>query len=231
MYFHHHKAYYIFIPTQSFSHTKFYLSLYTWSSDTTKKNGPSDLKVESRGGVAIVLSPTSCEAWRAAGSKPPITTPMNSPFVGRFIGVKLKFPRIDPYKNKVQGKTTFLVASIYHPVDELKHTEFIDILSTIMSSVPKNANFIGGNDVNANLGIRSKMYGKTLGPWGINNRNMQGRRLLGFFSNNQLKIANSFYKKASYVTWRSFNKTRSPHMLDVISVSKNFYKCVRNCGI
>ena len=28
------------------------------------------------GGVAIILSPTACEAWIAAGSKPPITTPM-----------------------------------------------------------------------------------------------------------------------------------------------------------
>ena len=98
-----------------------------------------------------------------------------------------------------------------------------------MSSVPKNANFIGRHDVNANLGIRSKMYGETLGLWGINNRNMKGRRLLGFFSNNQLKIDNSFYKKSSYVTWIYFNKTRPPHMLDVISVSENFYKCVRNC--
>ena len=119
----------------------------------------------------------------------------------------------------------------YHPVDELERTEFIDILSNIMSSVPKNANFIGGHNVNAKLGIRSKMYGKTLGPWGINNRNMKGRRLLGFSSNNQFKIANSSYKKSSYVTWRSFNKTRSLHMFDVISVSKNFYKSVRNCGI
>ena len=145
--------------------------------------------------------------------------------------MKFKFPRIDPYKKKLRGNTLLFVASIYHPVDELEHTEFIDILSTIMSSVPENANFIGGHDVNANLGIRSKMYGKTLGPWGIKNRNMKGRRLLGFFSNNQLKIANSFYKKSSYVTWRSFNKTRSPHMLDVIYMSKSFYKCVSNCGI
>ena len=99
-----------------------------------------------------------------------------------------------------------------------------------MSSVPKNAKFIGGNDVNANLGDRSKMYGKNVGPWGINNCNMKGRRLLGFFSNNQLKVANSFYKNSSYVRWRSFNKTRSPHMLDVISVSEKFYKYVGNYG-
>ena len=100
-----------------------------------------------------------------------------------------------------------------------------------MNLVPKTAKFIGEHDVNANLGVRSKMYGKTLGPWGINNRKMKGRRLLGFFSNNQLKIAKRFYKKSSYVTWRSFNKMRSPHMLDVISVSENFFKCVKSCGI
>ena len=152
------------------------------------------------GRVAIILSPTACEAWRAAGSKPPITTLMEPPFVGRFIGVKLRFPQIYPYKNKLRGNTPLFVASIYHPVDELEHTEFIDILSNIMCSVPKNANFIGGHDVNANLVIRSKMYGKTLGPWGINNRNIKGRRLLSFFSNNQLKIANSFFRKYSYVT-------------------------------
>ena len=74
------------------------------------------------GGVAIILPPTAGEAWRAAGSKPPITTPMNSPFVGRFIGVKLKFLRMDQYKKKVRGNIKLFVASIYHPVDELKHT-------------------------------------------------------------------------------------------------------------
>ena len=156
---------------------------------------------------------------------------MDPPFVGRFIGVKLKFLRIDQYEKKVRGNITLFVTLIYHLVDELKHTEFIDILSTIMSSVPKNAKFIGGHAVNVNLGIISKMYGKTLGLWGINNRNMKGKRLLGFFSNNQLKIAKSFYKKSSYITRRSFNKTRSPHMIDVLSVSENYYKFVRNCGI
>ena len=163
--------------------------------------------------------------------KPPITIPLDSSFVGRFIRVKLRYPRINQYKNKVCGNLTLYVASIYHPVDEFEHKEFIYIMSAIMSSMPKTAKFIGGHNVNANLGVRSKMNGKTLGPWVINNHNMKGRRLLGFFSNNQLNIANRFYKKSSYVTWRSFNKMRSPHMLDVISVSENFFKCVKSCGI
>ena len=74
------------------------------------------------GGVAIILSPTACEVWIAEGLKPPITTPMDSPFVGRFIGEKLRFPRIYLYKKKVQGNTTLFVSSIYPPVDELQHT-------------------------------------------------------------------------------------------------------------
>ena len=85
---------------------------------------------------------------------------MDSSFVGRFIRVKLRYPRIDQYEKKVCGNITLFVASIYHPVDDIEHTEFIDILSTIMSSVPKSAKFIGGHDVNSNIGVRSKIYGK-----------------------------------------------------------------------
>ena len=156
---------------------------------------------------------------------------MDSPFVGRIIGVILSFPQISQYENKLKGNTTIFLASVYHLVEEVKNTDFIDILICIMSSVPKTANFIGGNDINANLGNRSKMYRKTLGPWGLDNRNMKGRTFLGFFSHNQLKIANSLFKKPSFETWRYFSKMSSPHMLDVISVSENFLKCVRSCGV
>ena len=74
------------------------------------------------GGVVIILSPTAVEAWRAERSKPPITTPLDSSFVGRFIGMKLRYPRINQYKKKVRVNLTLSVASIYHPVYELEHT-------------------------------------------------------------------------------------------------------------
>ena len=68
------------------------------------------------------------------------------------------------YEKKVRGNITLFIVSIYHPLDELEHKEFIYILSTIMSSVPKKAKLVGGHDVNDHLEVRSKMYGKTLGP-------------------------------------------------------------------
>ena len=75
-------------------------------------------KVRIPDGVAIILSPTAVEACRAEGSKPPITTPSDYSFVGRFIGVKLRYPQINQYEKKVNGNLTLFVALIYHPVDD-----------------------------------------------------------------------------------------------------------------
>ena len=129
------------------------------------------------------MAPSEVEQWKEAGSKAPITTPHNSPFVGRFIGVKLCFPWLDQYDWKIRGHITLFVALVYHPVDEVEHVDFTNTLSSIMTSVPKSADFVGGHDVNANLGISTKMYRKTLGPWGVDNRKMKGRRLLNFSVN------------------------------------------------
>ena len=54
------------------------------------------------------------------------------------------------------------IASIYHPVDVNEHKEFNGILSMLVNSVPKSLNFISGRDVNANLGIRKKIYKSTI---------------------------------------------------------------------
>ena len=70
------------------------------------------------------------------------------------------------------------IASIYHPVDVNEHEELNNILSMLVNSVPKSLSFIGGHDVNANLGVRKKLCKDVIGPFGIYNRNMKGRRLL-----------------------------------------------------
>ena len=49
-------------------------------------------------------------------------------------GERFRLPtrHINQYEKKEQGNTTIFVASVYHPVDELKNTDFINILSSIM---------------------------------------------------------------------------------------------------
>ena len=92
--------------------------------------------------------------------KYPIATPHKFPFIGIFIRVKLSLPRLHQYKRNVRGNITLFVASVYHPVYEVEHTNLINTLSSIMSSVPKTADFIGGHDFNDNIGICTKMYRK-----------------------------------------------------------------------
>ena len=55
------------------------------------------------GGFAIILSPEAVTAWRAAGAEPPITTPLQSKFVGRFLGLKFQFPPFNRFDRRVQG--------------------------------------------------------------------------------------------------------------------------------
>ena len=74
------------------------------------------------------------------------------------------------------------------------------------------------------------MHGKVTGIHGLNNRNKKGQNLLGVFNANNLRVVNSFFKKKNYTTWRSFCDKKSSHMLDVITCSTSFFKCVNDCG-
>ena len=97
------------------------------------------------------------------------------------------------------------ISSIYHPVDAKYHKEFNDTLSMLVNSVPKSSNFIDGHNVNANLGVRKTINKGVIGPFGIDNRNMKGRRNMSVLSQNRLIVSNSYFNKPSFVTCRSFN--------------------------
>ena len=99
-----------------------------------------------------------------------------------------------------------------------------------MSSLTKTVQLIGGHDVNEDLGVRKIMHKKVIRIDGIKNCNKKGRNLLGLFGANNLRLVNSFFKKRNYTTWRSFNKSRQPHMLDVITCSTSCFKYVNYCG-
>ena len=152
-------------------------------------------KGRNPGVVAIILSPVAIEAWKEAVSNPPTTTSSDSDFVGRFLGIKMSFSRFYKWGKRVRGYLKLFVASIYHPVDEKEHAEFSDTLSSILGSLSKTVQFIGGHDVNANLGLRKTMHGKLIGIHGLNIRNKKGQNLLGVFNANNLRVVNSFFKK------------------------------------
>ena len=74
-----------------------------------------------------------------------------------------------------------------------------------------NATIVMG-DLNAKIGINSDIKETSTGKFGLENRNDRGTRLVDFATYNNLKIANTFFKKRDKKrwTWRSPNdRTRN----------------------
>ena len=78
-------------------------------------------KVRKPGGLSIILAPTVPLALKEAGSNPPITTTLDSRFVGRFVWIKMSFPKKIKWGKRVCGFLNVFVASIYHIFDNKEH--------------------------------------------------------------------------------------------------------------
>ena len=88
-----------------------------------------------------------------------------------------------------------------------------------------------GADINCNFGMMSKRLINTLGPQGINNRNIKGRELLYLCKTNNVKILLSHYKNNIYITYRSYNNKNSAHMLDNFVYCDQLFKRISDCKV
>ena len=88
-----------------------------------------------------------------------------------------------------------------------------------------------GADINCNVGVTSKQFSDTLGPHGIDNKNIKGRELLYSYKTNNLKIMLSYFKHNNYITYRSFNDKKSAHMLDNFVCCDQLFKSISDCKV
>ena len=188
----------------------------------------------SRNGVCIILSPKFAKAYEEAGEKK-ITTKAGGEYGGRFMGINLTFQSTDDNGRKIKGKHLKLfLCSIYHPVDNKEYEEFNNLIPSLTARCPRDAEMIFCHDINCNVGIsstRGDTFRETVGPYGLNNRNKKGHELLQMLASHDMKITNSYFRKESHTTWKSFNSLETQHMLDVISTSSTLFKRVLNCGV
>ena len=197
--------------------------------NTTKTNEMGHVM----GGVCIILSPELDAAHKLALNKK-ITLPKNHKHEGRFIGVHLHFNKRDSHGKRIKGTMKLVLCSIYHPVDSREHDDFNGTTQTILNQIQTNTQLIFGQDINCNVGTapnKDDPFRRAVGPHGLNNRNHKGTRFLQHLCSLDMKIANSFFVKTNYATWKNFKPSRpSYHMLDVFSVSNTLFKHVKDCG-
>jgi len=197
---------------------------------TTKSNNKGHVMA----GVCIILSPTMDAAHELAGNKR-ISFPIEHKHEGRFLGVHLHFKKRDSHGKKVKGMIKLALCSIYHPTDSNEHDEFNGMTQTLLSNLPDDTSLLFGHNINCNVGTslsNDDHLRRTVGPHGLNNRNSKGTRFLQHLCSLQMRVANSYFIKPNYATWKNFNSNRpSSHMLDVFSISNNMFKHVSDCGL
>ena len=76
------------------------------------------------------------------------------------------------------------------------------------------------------MGTRSEIFSDVLGPNGIDNRNAKGKDFLFLLGYNIFRLLLLYFKHDNYVTWRSFNTDKNPHMLDNFIFTKPFFRQV-----
>jgi len=120
-------------------------------------------------GVAIILSPTFYQAWRAAGSLSPITTDPGDEFSGRIICLKLKFTSFDNRGKCIKGKyISIALMSVYFPGNDRQHKRFCTMFDSVLTDINLNTQIIVGSDINARIGTRtSDEHKQVLGSYGI----------------------------------------------------------------
>ena len=186
----------------------------------------------TKAGVCIILNPFLAGAHQQAQDTT-ITIPSDHEFEGHFLGLPLTFRDHDNSGKKLKTTTTLFLCSVYHPYQSDKHAKFNDLLSTLLAQAPARSQLILGQDINCNVGIcddRQSDLRCTIGPFGLDNRNKKGLDLIQTMLQWDLKIANTYFKKQNYATYRNINGN-SHHMLDVFSTSTSLFKRVRDCGI
>ena len=127
------------------------------------------------------------------------------------------------------------VIVVYAPTDatapNIKDTFYAELRQCI-ANVPKQDMIIVAGDLNAEVGASRDGWERTLGPFGVGNRNDNGERLLNFAADYRLKIANSFFKhrRSHQLTWYS-NAGNAEKMLDYVLVCGRFFSAVSDVRV
>ena len=139
---------------------------------------------------------------------------------------------------RFQQTTGFMTIVVcYAPTDCTKDVatknNFYADLNRVMTSIPKQDLVIVAGDMNAEIGSGRVGWGKVRGPFGSGVLNDNGSRLLNFASDNNLKIANSFFqhKMSHQLTWYSNDRVQTKKTSDYLLVSSRFFSSVMDVKV
>ena len=90
---------------------------------------------------------------------------------------------------------------------------FNNYLSSIYSTIPQSCFLISGQNMNANIGVKSNKC-TSMGPHGLDNINETGSEAINILRSHNLKAPLILFNYRDKITWRSFNELNTSFQLD-----------------
>ena len=108
----------------------------------------------------------------------------------------------------VLGQNIYHVMSVYAPQVGLsaeEKEEFWEKLEDLISLIPERDGIIVGGDLNGHIGHSRYGYEDVMGVYGFGDLNEEGRSILNFCKNQNLRISNTFFQKPreKQITYKS----------------------------
>ena len=78
---------------------------------------------------------------------------------------------------------------------------FNEELESFYNAIPRNAKLQACQDVNANIGVQSDMFGDVIGENGLDNSNAKGKDLLFLLKSIKFIVLLNYFKHINYTLW------------------------------
>ena len=126
-----------------------------------------------------------------------------------------------------KGRIKTFLSSIYHPVEHNAQKQLSEELESFYNTMTMNAELLSGQDINANIGVWSKISSDTIGSHGLDNRNAKVRDLIFLLKSIKFRVLLTYFNHSNYNIWQTFSSTTSPHILDNFICSQPFFRQVK----
>ena len=99
-----------------------------------------------------------------------------------------------------RGEINIFLASVYHPVEHDDQKRFNEELASFYNAIARNIELLASQDVNANIGVCSKMFCDLIGLNVLDNRNAKGKDLLFILKSIKFRVLLIYFRYISYTS-------------------------------
>ena len=174
-----------------------------------------------RGRVGILLNQQLAAGWRIGGAEVRATRRKEDQNT-RSMAIRIRIGR---------GEKDVVLIVNYAPTSSATVEErqrFRDDISKLIDDSGKRCRLIIGGDFNAEVGRRDTEEWEVVGPCGITRRTDTGRELIKMCKEEDLVIANTFFKQKQAGTWKHI-RYGTQHTLDMFLLPRAQRNKVRQC--